>query len=520
MTVLCPRSRIHLKPVLRVLLAGICLTAPVACRAETARGYRQLADEGVARGDYQQAAEDYRAEAAVYSRLGDVNAAKIEEMKAQRWSTTVRLYTTTAPDPTSARRLFTGAKYEPVYGCYLGGYVEADDSLSDAADSRGRRLPQEEAFDDVVGKRLATFFQYVHYGEPFPRWAGEVSRRGIAPHIAFEPNDGLDVVRDDAYLQRFARQAAACKMPVFLRFAAEMNGDWTNYHDNPALYRRKFRLVHDVMARLAPNVVMVWCPNTIPEDTIDEYYPGDDVVDWVGVNFYSVLHHDNNPSVPADFEHPVSMLKYIYAKYSARKPIAICEYGASHRESLAPDVDRSPVAAAKILELFAAIPREFPRVKLIDIFDCDNLRHARAGRRLNDYSVTNSPSVLAAFREAVAPDFYLSSVPGPPNVESGSADLPPTDLPTYVHPITPDLAMTGIARVSAFIKTYEDRPTVVYSVDGHVIRRLVSPGDYSIDLDTSKLSPGKHVLGVRVIDSYGRTAAARQEPIEVVAAKS
>ena len=28
------------------------------------------------------------------------------------------------------------------------------------------------------------------------------------------------------------------------------------------------------------------------------YYPGDEYVDWVGVNFYSVYYHDNGPSRP------------------------------------------------------------------------------------------------------------------------------------------------------------------------------------------------------------------------------
>ena len=140
-----------------------------------------------------------------------------------------------------------------------------------------------------------------------------------------------------------------------------MNGDWTSYHDDPQTYIAKFRLVHDVFAEEAPNVAIIWCVNALPETNWDAYYPGDNYVDWVGVNFYSVIHHDNDAARPAWLEHPTTMLDGIYAKYSTRKPIAICEYGSSHQENMDSDKDYSDVAAEKISSLFAALPRKYPR---------------------------------------------------------------------------------------------------------------------------------------------------------------
>ena len=72
---------------------------------------------------------------------------------------------------------------------------------------------------------------------------------------------------DASYAHRLklvADDMARSHAKIFLRFASEMNGDWTNYHNNPAEYRRKFRLVHQVMRRRAPNVATVWCPYTFP----------------------------------------------------------------------------------------------------------------------------------------------------------------------------------------------------------------------------------------------------------------
>ena len=475
-------------------------------KAVTAHDYRLKADVCVAQGDYEQAAQYYRLEAAIYRKLGDVNGAKVEEVKADRWTTAMDVFANMPPDRSELQKTFTGAKFEPLYGCYLGGYVEADERLNSQADPQGHPLASEEAFNALSQKKLATYFQYCHYGsENFPRWAKELSRRGMAPHIALEPNDGLDAVKDDFYLEHFARDAAACGGPVFLRFAAEMNGDWTNYHNDPHQYRLKFRLVHDVMAQLAPNVAMIWCPNASPEYNIDEYYPGDDVVDWVGINFYSVLHHDNDRYQPASFENPADMLNYVYQRYGSRKPIAICEYGASHREALDPAVDRSDVACAKIAQLFAALPRQYPRVKLIDIFDCDNISHARAGRQLNDYSITNSPPVLEAFRKAILPDYFLSSVCGSNQKE----------LPSQVRPLTAGASLSGRVQLSAFVKTIENQPTIVYTVDGKEVSRFTTPGEYGLELNTNTLSKGKHVLALDVITSNGKKAGHKEIPVVI-----
>ncbi|MDQ2730776.1 MAG: hypothetical protein M3Y56_03880, partial [Armatimonadota bacterium] len=481
----------HGAALLWISVGSFLLAGGAADGATTAAAYRQQAEANVSTGQYAQAAQNFRSEAKIYRLHGDVNAAEAEEKKADRWTTLVEVYQSVPADRETLSSLYTHAKFEPVYGCYLGGYAEADDRLEGISGSDGQPMSREEALGQKLDKHLASCFTYAHYGENFPlNWAKRLSEKGIAPHVALEPNDGLDKVNDDEYLRKFAQDAASCAGPVFLRFAAEMNGDWTVYHTNPALYKTKFKLVHDVMARLAPNVAMIWCVNNIPEYNIPDYYPGDDSVDWVGVNFYSVLHHDNNASKPADFENPADMLQYVYKLYADRKPIAICEYGASHREKLNPDLDRSDAAATRFRQLFAALPRLFPRVKLMDIFDCDNLEHARPGRQLNDYSITDSDSVLAAVKGAVAPDYFLSTV----------LDKEQTNLPAYVRKLEPGSSLSGTASLSASIKTYDGNPTVIYRLDGKEAARLDRAGPYPLDLDTTHYSPGKHQLSVDVLD--------------------
>jgi hypothetical protein len=175
-------------------------------------------------------------------------------------------------------------------GCYIGAFIERDDTV------RGRI----DEFEEITRKKHASYFTYVGYGCPFPGdWVAKVKATGAVPQIAMEPNYGLDEVRDDAYLRAWARDAARTRVPIFLRWGSEMNGPWTKYGKDPKQYVEKFRLVTKVMREEAPNVAMVWTPFSEPTRTIASFYPGDDHVDWVGVNVYSVYVNNGDPLRPA-----------------------------------------------------------------------------------------------------------------------------------------------------------------------------------------------------------------------------
>jgi hypothetical protein len=138
--------------------------------------------------------------------------------------------------------------------------------------------------------------------------------------ITLEPHDGLDKVTP-AVVEEFARRVAGYNkrgVPVFIRFAHEMNGSWYSWSQQPAAYIRAFRLLADAIHKKAPESAMVWAPNygggypfsggvyechpgqedfnlldtdgdgvlTMRDDPYLPYYPGDDAVDWVGMSLY------------------------------------------------------------------------------------------------------------------------------------------------------------------------------------------------------------------------------------------
>ncbi|MBC7288781.1 MAG: hypothetical protein H5T86_12245, partial [Armatimonadetes bacterium] len=287
------------------------------------------------------------------------------------------------------------APYEPARGCYIGAYIELDPVVkNDIA-----------AFERLVGKKHATYFRYVGYGQAFPfGWVQQLKAGGYIPHIAWEPNDGLDKVQDDDYLRGWAEAARHADVPIFLRFASEMNGTWEAWSGNPALYIEKWRLVYRVMHAVAPKVIMVWCPFATPRASIPQYYPGDEYVDWVGVNIYSVLRHNGRPEEIGE-EDPRDLLRPIYEAYAARKPIAICEYAATHY-CVATKQRATDFAIACMRALYGSLPKQFPRVKMISWLSVDAATHGLAH---NDYALTTDQQVLETYREIIASDYFLSA---------------------------------------------------------------------------------------------------------------
>ncbi len=101
----------------------------------------------------------------------------------------------------------------------------------------------------------------------------------------------------DAYVTKFATAVAAYKLPIALRFAHEMNGNWYPWSEScpgnhPGDYVKAWRHVHDIFTAVgAANVIWIWSPNIVrpvPGVSIRNLYPGDKYVDWVGMVGYAV----------------------------------------------------------------------------------------------------------------------------------------------------------------------------------------------------------------------------------------
>lgn len=471
--------------------------SPVAPRFALSAQARAYAERAVRERRYAQAADAFRQEAALYRRRGLRDAALIQERRAARYETDLRLFIERQPTSSELRTLDTNARLEPESGAYLGAFIDRDDALTRTfygTDCQTHRFPRD--FENFVGRRHASYFTYLAYGQPFPqRWAETVKAAGAIPHIAWEPKS-LNAVRDDNYLRIFARDCARLRWPIFIRFAGEMNGFWTPYHGNPKLYREKFRLVHRTLHERAPLAATIWCVNSVPSENIAAYYPGDDGCDWVGINLYAVAFYDNNPRRPAFEDNPLALIEPIYREYSRRKPIALCEFAASHLSSL-DGKPRVELAAQKTALLYGALPRLFPRIKMVDWFSMNTIKHARPGRQLNNYSLTTQPALTATYRRVTQEPFFLKR----PRVLAAPVPMP--------FPVAPQQKIVGGAALSIWAKTYTARPKVFLQVGSEIVYGSDAPGAHIIPLLASNFPAGKQRVTAYLFDERNRFIARR-----------
>ncbi len=406
-------------------------------------------------------------------------------------------------------------------GCYIGAYIEQDPIV--AGDI--------ELFERLVGKKHASYMCYLGYGKPFPsEWVKQVHERGALPHIAWEPNDGLGEVRDDAYLRGWAQAAAQADAPILLRFASEMNGTWMAYSGNPDEYVRKWRLVYSVIKQAAPKVIMVWCPFATPRRTIPLYYPGDEYVDWVGVNIYAVLYNDGNISQPAP-DDQLDNLRYVCDLYGARKPIAICEYAATHY-CTASRQHASGFAARKMQQMYQAIGEAFPNVVLLNWFSVDA---ASDGLAHNDYAVATNSLVLETYRKLISAEHFLAQlVPSAPVIiaaqppEQATPVLPETPVPLALtaQPVLgasqvaivvkgsrPE-AVTGRITLDVLVGSGVDAYMVEVYVDGR-FNAMSNVAPYRSTWNADRAAPGVHIIRV-VARNRADQEIAHQEAAVVV----
>lgn len=354
--------------------------------------WRSKADTLLNKQQFQLASEAYGKAADGYDRNGDPNAAIVLRERSKRYGSEFDLYNSTpAPEIQLARG-------EPASGMYLGANIEREEAARNAG-----------TFNKLVNKDHAMFFMYRRYGVDFPvQFARELKKENASLQIAWEP-DSLNNVNVDDYLRKFANAIKDSGIPVFIRFASEMNGPWVPYHGNPALYIEKFRLVSTYVRNIAPNAIMVWSPNTMPEKPIADYYPGADVVDWVGVNFYSVIYNDGDRARAADWRFPTDSLDYVYNRYSKAHPIMVAEWAASHRASI-DTVDKPEFAHQKMREFFRTVPLRYPRLKAASWLSFNAMKYAKGDRQLNNYSLFDNSEVTEVYKQEINDPHFLSAV--------------------------------------------------------------------------------------------------------------
>lgn len=277
---------------------------------------------------------------------------------------------------------------------------------------------QQQAFETLVGKRaslahVASAWQNGGTPQPFPAtYLDGIVATGAIPSLDWYSNDtqgGRDqpafanaLVTSgtfDAYLHAWARACATWGKPLWVRFDTEMNGPWESYCDassgnTPGSFVAMWRHVVGIFAaEAATNVTWHWCPNLAdPSVPLAQYWPGDDVVGWSGVDAY-------NPSTGGPF---TQFLDVVGATYNAvhalspSKPMGIGETGCVESTT-------DPSAkAAWLTRAYADILSQLPAIRAVMYF------HINFGA-VKNYKLDTSALSLAAFRAAISDPRYVGA---------------------------------------------------------------------------------------------------------------
>lgn len=183
-------------------------------------------------------------------------------------------------------------------------------ALSGADREAARRAQQIGAELDVPVGIVSSYVQW-QWRDDFPEdFTSAVLDLSAVPQITWEPWDprtGLErpalTVADLSpwwdYVDDFAESAAGLGDRINLRVLHEMNAPWYPWSINgtvagAAEHAKSFRAISERLARAgAGGAHLTWCPNVLlpgqGASLLEAAYPGDDVVDVVGLDGYGSI---------------------------------------------------------------------------------------------------------------------------------------------------------------------------------------------------------------------------------------
>lgn len=320
----------------------------------------------------------------------------------------------------------------PPAGSFYHGVFPAGDDQPDSDVS-----PQNLAvYEQTVGRKVAIVYFDDEWmrSRAFPAvTAGWIRAHGSVPFVrlmmrsqkqplATDPLFTLDNIlagRFDADLAAWADAARAFATPLIVEYGTEINGDWNPWSAPynggldiaPAKFQKAYRHIVELMrSRGAVNIT--WAlhyygqnfPGTDPRNVPKAYYPGDDVVDWVGISVYgSERPYDHRcPSVRQLADDMVPQLRAA----TAVKPLFFFELGITDHN---PGCPSGPWLQAGLADLLGG---RWPDVRG---FTWWNEHWSTDANPADDSAmlVQENPAVASAFRNALTGPQAASIIDAP-----------------------------------------------------------------------------------------------------------
>ncbi|MGI6206285.1 MAG: S-layer homology domain-containing protein [Anaerovoracaceae bacterium] len=376
--------------------------------------------------------------------------------------------------------IYYGAINEPKAGTYVGTCGEWQNGY---ASSRLLyvRMPSESIRN---------------YETEFDKNNGEIME--VAWNFDSETKDTLDTVASGGYDDLIRSDLEFLKernQKILLRFGAEVNV-FTDLPTSDASakaaycesFKAAFRHVADMTHQIAPNCAMVFSPNDLSNWVYDDqdFYPGDEYVDWVGMSSYSGVASYTEGTLGSvndayfftgQYTDPIMRIKDIVDTYGNRKPIMISECGFTST-SFASSSDM-------MREFYTYVNRVYPQVKAVFYFDNDY--------QSQSFSFASNPELLSVYKAAVGANVSMQATISPSGSSSYYTNL------NRLNTTGNQLNLSAYA----YLPTHPAE-TVTYYLDG---QQVYSSDQYPYSYTTPALSAGSHVI--QATAAYGSNSKTR-----------
>ncbi len=288
-----------------------------------------------------------------------------------------------------------------------------------------------DLFERHAGKKIAILNTGQRWATFEAKALEAITSRGAIPLVTMGLPEGVSIAevasgKEDTAIRSWARAAREWGYPFLFAPWWEMNGDWYSWGRQPE-FVAAWRHFHDlVVAEGATNVTWAWTVNSIwydPGSDPAPYYPGDEYVDWVGIDTYN---WGLNPAQPDRWINPdqtISPTLERVEEIAPGKPVAIVEDASS---------EFGGNKADWIREMLSTYLPHHPAIKAYLWFNWNFLKPN--GLRA-DWPIESSAVAQEAFRSAIQSSLYrpapgvlpkLAKVPPPPPAPGEAAQ--PEDL--------------------------------------------------------------------------------------------
>lgn len=281
------------------------------------------------------------------------------------------------------------SKYEPKTNCYLGAYLSYKNSTSNTI----------KDFENLTNTNHLIYGNALTLGDAFPlTWVLSCYSNGKVPLITILPKNTNNPF-DYSLLEQTAKNFGTLKIPIFVNFYQ----DPKNITKNEDSYIAFFKAAKAYFSIYAPNIALIWSVDSNNVIECIKYYPGDNYVDWVGINIFENLNSNG------EINKTLTELDYFYNIYEEKKPIAITSLAISHfsNKTLNYEINKK---IEELKRFYETIPQKYPRIKMINYFNYNGFNKKKQTQFKENFLITDNQTILEEYSKLTNTKIFTKDI--------------------------------------------------------------------------------------------------------------